>query len=901
LPAIEREMLDRWSAGRVFQRSLAQTADGPRWTAHMNPSGTSGMPGVHHVPARVVNDLFGRFKTMQGCYVPRRGGWDCHGLPVEVAVERELGLSGSKEIEEYGVGQFTARCRESARRHAETFAEMTARLGCWVDLADAYQTMDPAYIEAVWWSLKRLFDAGLLAREFRVSPYCPRCQTPLSDHELGLPDAGQVVPCRSVVVKFRLLSLPDGAPAQLRDADLLVRTTSPWTLPANAAVAVHPAQTYAVARRSGHGDRVVVADGATARVLGEGWHVVARFAGADLAGASYRPVCDLAEIPAGHSVVTGSFVNVADGTGLVHLAPAFGADDLAAAQANGIAVANPIRPDGRFDERMPLIGGAFFTDVDEILVTALADRGVLFAVGRDVATRPRCWRCGTTLLSYALPSWYIRTSAAADQLLAASESIRARPPACASAMPPAGSDWMLSRTRHWGTPLPLWECEHSHVTCAGSLAELSALAGADLSGLDPHRPLIDSVVIGCPRCGTAARRVPEVIDAAYDSGSMPFAQHGAPRQGTAGLGDCYQATFVAEQADVARGWFSSLLTIGSLVFGRPAFQTALCLGDVTDEHGTVMSKSAGNVISPLPLFERYGADAVRWYFVASEPPTRTRRFCPDEIAAVTRNVLLPWWSAAAFFVEHAHAAAARGSAWPRAGGAPPPAGRPLLDRWLLSELHALAADVTTALEHYDPATAGRRVAGFIAAVSDWYVPVSRCRFTSDQDGEDGLAAFATLHECLSTLTRLMAPFAPFLSDYLWRVLRSGSDADSVHLASWPLADSSLLDDRLGTQMALVRRLAALGRSARESAAVSGGRPLPLALVGAAGFGDLPADLRALLAGELKVRALGPLPDGATGGDRGRPDGGQPGWAMAVSAGEMIALDLAAAPESRRDG
>ena len=864
LPAIDHEVLDRWTRGRVFERSLRQTAGGPLWTCYEGPPTANGMPGIHHVPARAIKDLFPRFKTMQGFHVPRRGGWDCHGLPVEVAVEAELGLSGKKDIEAYGVERFNARCRESVQRHVDAFSELTHRMGYWVDLSKAYWTMDPAYIESVWWSLKRIFDNGMLVRDFRISPYCPRCETPLSDHELGQPEVYKPVTDPAVTVRFRLLTVPGDASQQLAGADLLVWTTTPWTLVSNTAIAVHPAESYVIARRSGHSDRVVVAEELFARVLGEGWHIADRITGAGLAGASYQPVFSLIEIPGAHRVVTGSFVTTDDGTGLVHLAPAFGADDMATGRAHELPVVNPIRPDGRFDESVPLVGGMFFKAADPVLITDLADRGLLFSSHQHVHSYPHCWRCGTPLLYYALPSWFIRTTAIKDRLLAENEKTNWQPPTIKHGR--YGDwlrnnvDWALSRTRYWGTPLPLWECEQGHVTCVGSLAELSELAGRDLSDLDPHRPHVDRVTISCPQCGTTGTRAAEVIDVWYDSGSMPFAQHGAPLRGAAEFERSFPAQFIAEGIDQTRGWFYSLMAIGTLVFGRSAFESAACLGIVVDERGRKMSKSLGNVIEPIQLMDQHGADAVRWFFTGAASPWASQKVSPAAIDEIVRKVLLTYWNTISFFVRYSNASAARGVGWQPGQEAPPATARPVLDRWVLGQLHALIRDVTAALEAFDSAAAGRRITGFVDDLSNWYVRRSRRRFWDGPASGDGAAGFATLHECLETLTRLMAPIAPFLTDYLWPVLRSAQAPDSVHLASWPVADLTLIDEQLSGQMALTRRLVELGRSARASAVVRIRQPLARALVGAVGFAELPAELADQVAEELNVRTLDPLVD-----------------------------------------
>jgi isoleucyl-tRNA synthetase len=898
-PAIEHEMLARWNRNRTFDASLKQTEGGRRWTFYEGPPTANGMPGVHHIEARVFKDLFPRFKTMQGFHVNRKAGWDCHGLPVEVAVEKELGLSGKKDIEAYGVAEFNERCRESVLRHVDAFAALTQRMGYWIDLSDAYRTMDPEYVESVWWALKTIFDKGLLVRDFRISPYCPRCGTALSDHEMGQPDVYREVTDPSVTVRFPLTSIPAGANRHLAGADLLVWTTTPWTLVSNTAVAVHPEVEYVVARRSGvyrdeqedeqeyaagpshqhnaaegsreargvvpPGDKVVVAQALYARVLGEGWHVLATVRGTDLIGAKYQRPFEIIDIPNAHRVVAGDFVTTEDGTGLVHLAPAFGADDMETSRANGLPVVNPVRADGRFEDGLPLVGGMFFKDADKPLMADLAERGLLFRSEMHAHSYPHCWRCNTLLLYYALPSWYIRTTAIKDQLLAENEKTNWQPVTIKNGRYGEwlrnNVDWALSRTRYWGTPLPLWECPSGHLTCVGSLGELGGLAERDLSGLDPHRPYVDDVTFPCPACGLSASRVPEVIDAWFDSGSMPFAQHGAPLRNLAEFEQAYPAQFICEAIDQTRGWFYSLMAVGTLVFGHSSYENVVCLGHVVDEQGRKMSKHLGNVMEPMGLMNSYGADSVRWFFAASGSPWGQRRIGPSVLDEIVRKVLLTYWNTVSFLVLYANASASGdGAAWtPQAGAAAPAAAdRPLLDRWLLSELHACVRDVTVSLEAFDSAAAGRRLASLIDDMSNWYVRRSRRRFWDGPGSPDGAAAFATLHEVLITLTKLMAPITPFLADYVWGVLRPGDEAESVHLSSWPAHDVSLIDDALSEQMALARRLVELGRSARSAASVRTRQPLSRALVGAAGFSSLPAALRALVAEELNVHALEPL-------------------------------------------
>ncbi len=851
LPALEREVLEHWRDGKVFERSLEQNADGPSWVFYEGPPTANGMPGVHHVEARVFKDVFPRYKSMQGYHVPRKAGWDCHGLPVEVAVEKELGLSGKPEIEAYGIAEFNAKCRESVLRHVDAFEEMTERMGYWVDMSQAYRTMDPQYVEAVWWSLKTIWDKNLLFRDFRITPYCPRCGTGLSDHELGQPGGYETVTSPSVYVRMPATS---GPLAEL-GAAFLVWTTTPWTLVSNTAVAVHPDVTYVAARR---GDEVlVVAEPLLNRVLGEDAQVVATFRGADLERTTYARPFDLVEIPGAHYVVLGDYVTVEDGTGLVHQAPAFGADDMTVCKRYGMPVVNPIGPDGRFLPEVPLVGGLFFKDADEPLTDDLRERGLLFRGEHFEHSYPHCWRCHTALLYYALPSWYIRTTAIKDQLLAENERTNWFPETIKNGRYGewlrGNVDWALSRSRYWGTPLPLWVCsaDDSHVTCVGSLKELGEHAGRDLSALDPHRPYVDDVTFACPECGAEAHRVPDVIDVWYDSGAMPFAQWGAPHVNEDIFEKSYPGQFICEAIDQTRGWFYSMMAVGTLVFGRSSYENVLCLGLILAEDGRKMSKHLGNVLRPMPLMEEHGADSLRWYMATSGSPWAPRRIGHGALEEIVRKVLRTYWSTASFFTLYANAASWSPSMLSQA---PAHGERPLIDRWVLGELHRTVAEVTASLDVFDTAKVGRRLTEFLDDLSNWYVRRSRRRFWSGE-----AVAFATLYECLETVTRLMAPLVPFVTDYVWDVLRgTGGEVGappSVHLATWPTVDGALLDPALSDQMALVRRLVDLGRSARASSSVKTRQRLGRALIAAPGWAALPGELRDLIADELNVESL----------------------------------------------
>ncbi|MBO2452316.1 isoleucine--tRNA ligase [Actinomadura barringtoniae] len=863
LPALERDMMRRWQENKVYERSLERTASGPRWVFYEGPPTANGMPGVHHVEARVFKDIFPRFKTMKGYHVPRKAGWDCHGLPVEVAVEKELGLTGKKDIETYGIAEFNDRCRESVLRHVDAFEEMTDRMGFWVDMADAYRTMDPDYVEAVWWSLKVVFDKGLLFRDFRITPYCPRCGTGLSDHELGQPGGYETITSPSVFVRMPVTA----GPLHDLNASLLIWTTTPWTLVSNTAVAVHPDVTYVAARTADSDEVLVVAEPLLEQVLGEGARVLQRFQGKELERTPYKRPFDLVDIPDAHYVVLGDYVTVEDGTGLVHQAPAFGADDMTVCKNYGMPIVNPIGPDGKFLREVPMVGGRFFKDADEDLTADLKKRGLLFKGDHFEHSYPHCWRCHTPLLYYALPAWYIRTTEIKDRLLEENAATNWFPETVKEGRYGEwlrnNVDWSLSRSRYWGTPLPLWVCgeDEDHITCVGSLTELGELAGQDLSSLDPHRPFVDDVTLPCPQCGAEARRVPDVIDAWYDSGSMPFAQWGAPHRNNEVFEETFPGQFICEAQDQTRGWFYSMMAVSTLVFDKSSYENVLCLGLILAEDGRKMSKHLGNVLRPIPLMDQHGADALRWFMLANGLPWASRRVGHPALEEIVRKVLLTYWNTASFFVLYANAAAAQGEAWTpdRLSAAPAHADRPLLDRWALAELHRTVGEVDAALEEFDTTRAGRRLAEFVDDLSNWYVRRSRRRFW---DGDD--AAFATLYECLETLTRLMAPMVPFITDHVWDVIRPEDAPESVHLAEWPAVREDLLDPTLTTQMALVRRLVELGRSARAASGVRTRQPLGRALVGAAGWPSLPPQLRDQIADELNVVAFEDL--SSIGGD-----------------------------------
>ena len=853
LPAMERSILDFWREHRIFEASTNAREGGQPWTFYEGPPTANGMPGTHHIEARVFKDVFPRYQTMKGKYVTRKAGWDCHGLPVEIAVEKELGFSGKGDIEKYGIAAFNDKCRDSVTRHVDAFTTMTNRMGFWVDFDQAYWTMAPEYVESVWWSLKEIWKKGLLVQDHRVAPYCPRCGTGLSDHELA--QGYETVTDPSVYVRFPVTS---GELADL-GAALLVWTTTPWTLVSNTAIAVNPDVDYVVVEVLVEENRevLVVAEPLISALSGE-VKILKTIKGKDLERVTYKRPLDLIDIPGAHFVVLANYVTTEDGTGLVHQSPAFGADDLAVCRAYGLPVVNPIAPNGTFLSEVPLVGGLFFKDADKVLVKELKSRGVLYKHQPYEHPYPHCWRCHTALIYYAQPSWYIRTTSIKDELIRENNQTNWHPETIKTGR--YGDwlnnniDWALSRNRYWGTPLPIWRCEEKHEVCVDSLKELGELAGKELSNLDPHRPFVDDITFPCATCKKEMVRVPEVIDCWYDSGAMPFAQWGYPHKpgSVEKFKAAYPADFICEAIDQTRGWFYTLMTIGTLVFDKSSYKSVLCLGHILDKDGRKMSKHLGNVIEPISLMDQHGADAVRWYMLAAGSPWSARRVGHDAISDVVRKTLLTYWNTISFHTLYAQSSNFDISQ------IPPVKDRSMMDHWILSELNSLIAEVDLAYSEFDSQTAGKALARFIDDLSNWYVRRSRRRFW---DGD--LAALGTLHECLVTLTQLLSPMVPFITEHVWQEVvkpANSNAADSVHLTDFPIADKALINLELNTQVAMTRRVVELGRAARAESAIKIRQPLQRALISAPGWAKLPVDMREQIADELNVLDLADIAD-----------------------------------------
>jgi isoleucyl-tRNA synthetase len=847
LTALEHEVLDFWKSEAIFEKSVASRSDSPTWIFYEGPPTANGLPGAHHVEARVFKDVFPRYRTMRGYQVPRRAGWDCHGLPVELAVEKELGFTGKSDIEKFGVAEFNNACRESVLRHVDAFTQMTDRMGYWVDFDEAYWTMSPQYIESVWWSLSEIHKKGLLTQDFRVSPYCPRCGTGLSDHEVA--QGYQDVVDRSIYLKFKILDNP--LLSQFKKISLLVWTTTPWTLISNTAVAVGEEIDYLVV--SFEDEQFVVAKDLASNLFEE-FEVLKEIKGKDLVGINYQPPFALDQFKEFsdkkiHSVLAADFVTTSDGSGIVHLAPAFGADDMKTCRLNSLPVINPVLPNGVFDESFELVRGQFFKDADKTIIRNLIHNGLLFKETPYQHSYPHCWRCKTPLMYYAQPAWYIKTTAIKDQLLAENEKTNWIPETIKYGR--YGDwlnnnvDWALSRNRYWGTPLPIWICENSHQTAVSSLSELSKLSGNDVTQLDPHRPFVDEIEISCPQCDSQAKRVPEVIDCWYDSGSMPFAQLFYPQKNKELFNQNYPADFICEAIDQTRGWFYTLMAIGTLVFEKSSFKNVVALGHILDEKGRKMSKHLGNVLEPIPLMDEHGADSVRWFMLAGGSPWQSRRLGHAAISEVTRKVLLTLLNSASFLSLYG-----RLSDVDFLTKSKPVSERPSLDRWIISLTNKAANQAAEALDQFDTQRAGKLLAEAVDDLSNWYVRRSRRRFwDSDPD------ALATLHQSLRTLTLIMAPFVPFITERIWQDLfrtTSEKSVESVHLANWPVFESHEIDETLLTQMQLVRNLVELGRSARAESKIKNRQPLSRALIAAAGWDELPDEVKNHLPEELNI-------------------------------------------------
>ena len=853
--SMEENVLKLWKKEDIFKKTTEANEGAEVYVFYEGPPTANGKPGVHHVLARAFKDMFPRYKIMQGYHVSRRGGWDTHGLPVEVEVEKKLGFTNKQQIEDYGVDKFNELCRNSVFTYIQDWERLTDRIAFWVDLKTAYVTFTDDYIESVWWILKTFWEKDLLYQGYKVVPYCPRCGTPLSDHEVN--QGYQDVEEESVFVRLPLVD-EEGT-------SLLVWTTTPWTLPGNVAVAAGGDVDYVKVERdvqlngSKTKERLILARDLVEKVFGEEEvKVVDTFKGKKLQGVKYNPLFTFMppDKPA-HYVVLGDFVTTEDGTGLVHMAPAFGADDMDMAMEFDLPVIQTVAPDGTFFPEIRPWSGVFVKDADPMIIEDLEQRGLMFKVQDYEHSYPFCWRCKTPLLYYARETWYIRTKSLKDRLVALNDTINWVPAHTKKGR--FGNwlenniDWALGRERYWGTPLPVWECEECrHQHAIGSRAELTELSGGDQSDLDLHRPYVDNVHFDCQECGGKMNRVPELIDVWFDSGAMPYAQWHYPFENKDKFEEQFPADYICEAVDQTRGWFYSLHAISTLLYDKVSFKNVLSLGHILDGEGKKMSKTLGNIVEPWEVLDQHGADAFRWYLYTATPPGQPRRFSTELVHEVVRSFTLTLWNTYSFFVTYANLDQ-------------PTLKEPakidnLLDRWLLSSLNALVRDVTDAFENYDATNATRPITDFVDSLSNWYLRLSRRRFWRSEADADKNAAYYTLYTALSTVAKLLAPTMPFIADELYQnLVRSGDEnaAESVHLAKWAELDESLIDEKLNREMDVVMKLVSLGHAARQKSELKVRQPLAEVafFVGNAEEREAIKTYADLIQGELNVKAV----------------------------------------------
>jgi isoleucyl-tRNA synthetase len=844
-PKLEEKILGFWKDIDVVRKSLARHAGGPRFVFYEGPPTANSKPHIGNVLTRAYKDAIPRYRSMaRGENVPRMAGWDTHGLPVEIMVEKSIGSSGKEDVEAFGIAKFNELCKQSVFQYIDEWNAVTERMGFWVDMENPYITCSRPYMESVWWILKTLWDRGLLFTDYKVTMHCPRCATSLADHEVsqGFKDN---VDDPSVWIKFRVAGTPDGFPVKLPEpAYLLAWTTTPWTLPANMALAVDAGGEYLLAELEGA--HYIVASVLAEATLGEGYTVVEKLSGDQLVGITYEPLFSgmtqagaPAEAKGAYRVIADEIVSMDDGTGIVHIAPAYG--DLEVGRTHGLPTVFSVDMLGSTYKGYKGFGGLFFKKADPKIMKDLRARDLVLREARVKHSYPFCWRCETPLLYYAKSSWYIKTTEVKDKLLKNNEKIGWIPEHIKHGRfgdwLENNVDWAISRERYWGTPLPVWECDScGERECVGSVAEIEERTGRDFSDLDLHRPHVDEISWACAKCeGGTARRVPYVIDVWFDSGAMPICQWHYPFENEDEFKHSFPADFISEAVDQTRGWFYSLHAIATLMFDDCAYKNVICLGHVLDEKGLKMSKSKGNVVDPWIVFDAHGSDALRWHFFSASPPGNPRRFSEKYIEETVRRFMLTLWNTYSFFVTYANLDGWRpemegpkGVRRVRRSEALQP-----IDRWILAYLHDLTARVRARMDSYDINSACRAIEGFVEDLSNWYVRRNRRRFWKSESDEDKLAAYSVLYECLETLARLLAPFIPFVSEEMYQSLSRAADPDapeSVHLADYPESDPSLVDASLLKDMALLLKVVRLGRAARNDSRLKARQPLSEAVI-----------------------------------------------------------------------
>ena len=846
----EKEVLEFWKKNEVFQKSIDLRKGGDVFTFYDGPPTANGKPHIGHIETRAIKDLIPRYQTMKGKSVTRKAGWDTHGLPVELEVEKQLGLDGKDQIEAYGIEPFIKKCKESVWKYKGMWEDMSERVGFWADMKNPYVTYDNNYIESEWWALKTIFDKGLLYKGYKVVPYCPRCGTALSSHEVS--QGYKKVKERSAVVRFKVVGE--------ENAFLYAWTTTPWTLPSNVALCVNGHETYA--RFECEGRTIIMADVLIPAIMGDKEITnKTTFPGSDLVGMKYEPLFDFQrEVIRGAEneenawmVIADDYVTMTDGTGIVHIAPAFGEDDARVGRENHIPFLQLVDTKGEMDKRTPW-GGTFIKKADPMVLEDLDKRGLLVAAPAFEHDYPFCWRCDTPLIYYARSTWFIRMTAVHDQLMRNNRSVNWMPDNIKEGR--MGNfldnviDWGLSRERYWGTPLPVWVCKCGHIHVVGSIKELCEIGHNVTPDIELHRPYIDQVTITCPECGGEMHRTPEVIDCWFDSGSMPFAQWHYPFENKEIFDANFPADFISEAIDQTRGWFYTLLAISTLLFDRSPFENCIVMGHVQDAEGRKMSKHIGNVVDPWEVLDKQGADAVRWYFYASSAPWLPTRFSGDLVSEMQRKFMGTLWNTYAFFTLYASI-----DNYDPLTQKADKKDFSLMDKWILSKLQTLIVTVDEGLEKYQITETARAISDFVDELSNWYVRRCRERFWGKGLAGDKLAAFETLYTVLKTLSGLCAPYIPFMAESMYRNLVANNDPDapiSVHLTDFPTADPSLVDHELEAQMEEVIAAVQLGRACRNAANIKVRQPIATMYIKGAALDEAVSEL---IADELNVKAV----------------------------------------------
>ncbi len=840
----EKEVEQFWEREHIFEKSMQLREGCPNYTFYDGPPTANGKPHIGHVLTRVIKDLIPRYRTMKGYEVPRKAGWDTHGLPVELEVEKKLGINGKEQIEAYGLEPFIQQCKESVWTYKGMWEDFSKTVGFWADMEHPYVTYENDFIESEWWALKQIWEKGLLYKGFKIVPYCPRCGTPLSSHEVaqGYKDVKE----RSAIVRFRVKSQPDTA--------ILAWTTTPWTLPSNVALCVNPDETYV--KVAYNGEKLILAEALCDTVLGDGYEVLERYRGKELEYLEYEPLFDFVKQTdkKGWYVTCDGYVTLTDGTGVVHTAPAFGEDDARVGKKYDLPFVQLVDGKGCMTSET-LWPGMFCKDADKEVLKNLEQRGLLFAAPKFEHSYPFCWRCDTPLIYYARESWFIKMTAVKDDLIRNNNTIHWMPESIGKGR--FGDwlenvqDWGVSRNRYWGTPLNIWECSCGHKHAVGSIAELKSLSKNCPDDLELHRPFVDAVTFPCPKCGGEMHRVPEVIDCWFDSGSMPFAQHHYPFENRELFEQQFPADFISEAVDQTRGWFYSLLAISTLLFNKAPFKNVIVLGHVQDENGQKMSKSKGNAVDPFEALQTYGADAIRWYFYNNSAPWLPNRFHGKAVQEGQRKFLSTLWNTLAFFVLYAEI-----DQFDPTKYSLKEAQLSVMDRWLLSRLHSLVREVDDDLDNYRIPETTRALQGFVDELSNWYVRRSRERFWAPGMEPDKIAAYLTLYTALVTLCKVCAPLIPFMSEEIYQILVRPFDStapESVHLCDFPAADERYIDKALEADMDEVLQIVTLGRAARSAASVKNRQPLSRMLVHA--DHPLAGTYAAIVKEELNVKAI----------------------------------------------